>query len=107
MASTYLAGSLVNVRGRDWVVLPESEPGLLVVRPLGGTDDDVAAVLPAVEEVRTAGHAAVPTDEEVPTTGHAALPGPGTGPGERPAAGPPDGAPHGGRGSAARPLRRA
>ncbi|MYW14636.1 hypothetical protein GT039_03275, partial [Streptomyces sp. SID2955] len=97
MASTYLAGSLVNARGRDWVVLPESEPGLLVVRPLGGTDDDVAAVLPAVEEVRTtrravlptvedvrtAGHAALPTDEEVRTAGHAALPDPGTGPGER------------------------
>ncbi|MYW49511.1 hypothetical protein, partial [Streptomyces sp. SID161] len=74
MASTYLAGSLVNVRGRDWVVLPESEPGLLVVRPLGGTDDDVAAVLPAVEEVRTTRHAAVPTDEDVRTAGHAALP---------------------------------
>ncbi|MET7286453.1 helicase-related protein [Streptomyces sp. NPDC005573] len=54
MALTYSAGSLVTARGRDWVVLPESEPDLLVLRPLGGSDDDVAAVFPAFEEVKGA-----------------------------------------------------
>ncbi|MFF8726468.1 helicase-related protein [Streptomyces sp. NPDC015171] len=54
MAPTYLAGSLVTARGRDWVVLPESAPDLLVLRPLGGSDDDIAAVFPAFEEVRGA-----------------------------------------------------
>ncbi|MFI0815376.1 DEAD/DEAH box helicase [Streptomyces sp. NPDC021098] len=51
MAPTYSAGSLVTARGREWVVLPESEPDLLVLRPLGGSDDDIAAVFPAIEKV--------------------------------------------------------
>ncbi|PWG12293.1 helicase [Streptomyces sp. V2] len=53
MAFTYSAGSLVKARGREWVVLPESKPDLLVLRPLGGSDDDIAAVLP-FETVREA-----------------------------------------------------
>ncbi|MFK0249509.1 helicase-related protein [Amycolatopsis azurea] len=52
--TTYTAGSLVSARGRDWVVLPESASDMLVLRPLGGADDDVAAVFPAFEEVRSA-----------------------------------------------------
>ncbi|MER0244935.1 DEAD/DEAH box helicase [Streptomyces sp. HSW2009] len=56
MERTYSAGSLVKARGREWVVLPESKPDLLVLRPLGGSDDDIAAVLPFefedVEEAR-------------------------------------------------------
>jgi superfamily II DNA or RNA helicase len=35
-------------------VLPDSAPDMLVLRPLGGTDDDVAAVFPSFEEVRGA-----------------------------------------------------
>ncbi|QKZ23288.1 helicase-related protein [Streptomyces chartreusis] len=56
MAFTFSAGSLVTARGREWVVLPESQPDLLVLRPLGGSDDDIAAVLPfePVEEARFA-----------------------------------------------------
>ncbi|MFD5293819.1 helicase-related protein [Streptomyces mutabilis] len=54
MALTYSAGSLVTARGREWVVLPESEPDLLVLRPLGGSDDDIAAVFPAFETVKGA-----------------------------------------------------
>ena len=39
-------GSLVRARGREWVVLPESEQDhdLLVLRPLGGTDDEVTGI---------------------------------------------------------------
>ncbi|MEV7724864.1 DEAD/DEAH box helicase [Streptomyces sp. NPDC087917] len=51
MARTYTAGALVKARGREWVVLPESKPDLLVLRPLGGSDDDIAAVFPAFETV--------------------------------------------------------
>ncbi|MFJ4500300.1 DEAD/DEAH box helicase [Streptomyces sp. NPDC088864] len=58
MALTYSAGSLVTARGREWVVLPESAPDLLVLRPLGGSDDDIAAVFPAFEDVRGAEFAA-------------------------------------------------
>lgn len=53
-ATAFEPGSLVSARGRDWVVLPESSADVLVVRPLGGTEDDVAAVLPGVEEVTSA-----------------------------------------------------
>ncbi|KPC60650.1 DEAD/DEAH box helicase [Streptomyces chattanoogensis] len=55
---TYSAGSLVTARGRDWVVLPDSAPDMLVLRPLGGADDDIAAVFPALEPVEDARFAA-------------------------------------------------
>lgn len=45
-------GSIVTCRGREWVVLPESEPDLLMVRPLGGTDDEVTGVMPALESIQ-------------------------------------------------------
>lgn len=54
MTTTFTAGSLVSARGRDWVVLPDSAPDMLVLRPLGGAADDVAAVFPAFEDVRQA-----------------------------------------------------
>jgi SNF2 family DNA or RNA helicase len=54
MPPTFSVGSLVSARGRDWVVLPESESDMLVLRPLGGADDDIAAVFPSFEEVRSA-----------------------------------------------------
>ncbi|MEU1516874.1 helicase-related protein [Streptomyces sp. NPDC005811] len=50
----FAVGSLVRARGREWVVLPESTPELLVLRPLGGTDDDIAGVLTALEPVEHA-----------------------------------------------------
>jgi len=40
----YSPGSLVKARGREWVVLPESEENLLVLRPLGGTEDEIAGI---------------------------------------------------------------
>lgn len=51
---SYAIGSLVRARGREWVVLPDSDDELLVLRPLGGTEDEVAGVLPALEPVETA-----------------------------------------------------
>lgn len=50
----YAPGSLVTARGRDWVVLPESEADLLVLRPLGGSDDDIAAIFPDLETIAPA-----------------------------------------------------
>jgi len=35
----------VTARGREWVVLPESTDDFLVLRPIGGIDDDIAGVL--------------------------------------------------------------
>jgi hypothetical protein len=37
-------GKLVSLRGRDWVVLPSEDPELLVVKPLGGSDDEIAGI---------------------------------------------------------------
>ncbi|WP_030018965.1 helicase-related protein [Streptomyces monomycini] len=50
-APKYAVGSLVHARGREWVVLPDSTEDLLVLRPLGGADVDIAGVLPDLETV--------------------------------------------------------
>jgi hypothetical protein len=45
---------LVKARGREWVVLPESLVNFLVVRPLGGTDAEVAGIDTSLESVEPA-----------------------------------------------------
>jgi superfamily II DNA or RNA helicase len=50
----YAVGSLVRARDREWVVLPESEEDLLVLRPLGGTEDEVTGIYVAIEKVESA-----------------------------------------------------
>lgn len=52
--TTFTVGSLVSVRGREWVVLPDSTPEFLVLRPLGGTEDDIAGVIVDVEQPQPA-----------------------------------------------------
>jgi len=47
----FAIGSLVRARGREWVVLPESGPDLLMLRPLGGTEDEVTGVYLPLEPV--------------------------------------------------------
>ncbi len=47
----HAVGSLVRTRGREWIVLPESTERLLVLRPLGGTDDEIAGICTAIESV--------------------------------------------------------
>ncbi len=47
-------GTLVHARGREWVVLPESTDQLLMLRPLGGLDEEITGILPAVEPVSSA-----------------------------------------------------
>ena len=48
----FQVGTLVQARGRDWVVLPQSAPPeFLVLRPLGGGDDEVTGVFPSLEQV--------------------------------------------------------
>lgn len=37
-------GSIVSVRGREWIVLPESDGPRLHLRSLGGSDDDVIVI---------------------------------------------------------------
>lgn len=42
--TSFAPGSLVTARGREWVVQPDSIGDFLVLRPLGGADDDIAGV---------------------------------------------------------------
>ncbi len=51
---SYAVGSLVKARGREWVVLPESEEDLLLLRPLGGTEDEVTGICLSLENVEPA-----------------------------------------------------
>ncbi len=47
-------GTLVRARGREWVVLPESAGDLLVLRPLGGSDEEVTGIYLPLEPVEPA-----------------------------------------------------
>ncbi len=51
---TFAPGSLVKARDREWVVLPESTDDLIVVRPLGGGDDDTAGIVVGLESIERA-----------------------------------------------------
>jgi ERCC4-related helicase len=50
----FATGSLVKARGREWVVLPESNDAVAVLRPLGGTEDEVTGICLALEKVEPA-----------------------------------------------------
>jgi superfamily II DNA or RNA helicase len=51
---TFSVGSLVKARGREWVVLPESADEMLILRPLGGTEDEVTGICLPLERVESA-----------------------------------------------------
>jgi ERCC4-related helicase len=51
---SFAVGSLVKVRGREWVVLPDSNEDLLLLRPLGGAEDEVTGILTKLEPVSSA-----------------------------------------------------
>lgn len=50
----YAVGSLVRARNREWVVLPESQDDFLMLRPLGGAEDEIAGICTALEPVEPA-----------------------------------------------------
>lgn len=37
-------GMLVNYRDRDWIVLPSDDPDVLVVKPLGGSEEEITGI---------------------------------------------------------------
>lgn len=51
---SYAVGALVRARGREWVVLPDSTDQLLIVRPLGGGEDETAGIYLPLERVEPA-----------------------------------------------------
>jgi len=44
MSVVWQPGKLVSLRGREWVVLPSDIPDLLVVKPLGGSDEESTGI---------------------------------------------------------------
>ncbi len=50
----FAVGSLVRARGREWVVLPESSDDTLLLKPLGGTEDEVTGIFLPLETVEPA-----------------------------------------------------
>ena len=69
MTATFEVGALVTARGREWVVLPQSKaPDFLVLRPLGGGDDEVAGVFPKLEQVTPATFEAPDPNDAGPAT---------------------------------------
>lgn len=43
-AAPFQPGKLVSLRGREWVVLPSDDAELLIVKPLGGSDEEVTGI---------------------------------------------------------------
>ncbi|PZG54413.1 helicase, partial [Spongiactinospora gelatinilytica] len=63
MTAVFTPGSLVSARNRDWVVLSGSTDDFLIVRPLGGGDDEIAAILTGIEPVEQAAFASPRPDD--------------------------------------------
>lgn len=40
----FKAGSLVKLRGRDWVVLPSADEDLCLLKPLGGSEEEITGI---------------------------------------------------------------
>lgn len=49
MSLSFSPGDLVRARGREWVALPEPRPGLLSLRPLSGSENDIVLLDPMLE----------------------------------------------------------
>ena len=62
-------GALVRARGREWIVMPGSSPERLRLRPLSGSEADVAVISPALEATF---ESVVPASFPSPTVGQAA-----------------------------------
>jgi len=64
VVTSYRSGTLVHARGRDWVVLPESDEQLLRLRPLGGSDADAVGLFLPVEGATVRSAAFNPPDPQ-------------------------------------------
>lgn len=68
MKASFAPGSLVAVRGREWVVVETLSEEALSIRPLGGIDDDTQVLFPALEkELRAAIFAPPSSDRSGPS----------------------------------------
>lgn len=65
-------GALVAVRGREWVVQPGSTPSALLLRPLGGAEEDISLILPDLEPEAPRSSTFPPPDPDRHGSHHAA-----------------------------------
>ena len=49
MTLNFAPGDLVSARGREWVALPSPREGLLALRPLSGSENDIVTLDPSLE----------------------------------------------------------
>ena len=42
--SQFTPGNLVKYRNRDWMVLPSIEEDILLIKPLGGSDEETTGI---------------------------------------------------------------
>jgi superfamily II DNA or RNA helicase len=69
--TNFSIGNLVCARGREWVVQPESKADWLRLRPLGGSDDEIIALMPELE-FQPVEQATFPTPDPEKLGNHAA-----------------------------------
>ena len=69
--ANFSIGNLVRARGREWVVQPESKADWLRLRPLGGSDDEIIALMPELE-FQPVEQATFPTPDPEKLGNHAA-----------------------------------
>ena len=43
-ATDYKPGKLVSFRGREWIVLPSADDDLIMMKPMGGSDEEITSV---------------------------------------------------------------
>lgn len=70
-SATYQPGSLVSARGREWIVLPQSDQETLHLRPLGAADDDATLIYLPIEP-HPVGPASFPVANGCSGSNHAA-----------------------------------
>lgn len=42
--TTHKPGTLINYRGRDWIVMPSEDTDVLTIKPLGGSDEELTGI---------------------------------------------------------------
>lgn len=52
----FAPGSLISVRGREWVVQPprDEDPEMIFAKPIDGSDDEATGFLPGLDEIESA-----------------------------------------------------
>ena len=69
MTTAYQPGKLVSLRGRDWIILPSDDPDLLMVKPLGGSDEEITGIYLPLEVEADRPHDARFTEPTSPDLG--------------------------------------